>query len=60
MGVIGSDQGRCFGFVDDPDGKPVNCPDIVIASGWLKVGDTWHEVDACGRHSAQLRSRGRR
>ena len=40
-----------------PDGKPVNCPKRPIPSGWLKIGERWHEVDACGRHSAQLRNR---
>ena len=47
-GAVSGERGRCFRFVTDPDGKPVNCPERVIASGWLKIGDRWHEVDACG------------
>ncbi len=45
-GAVSGERGRCFRFVTDPDGKPVNCPERSIASGWLKVGDRCHEVDA--------------
>jgi hypothetical protein len=51
------DRGRCFRMVHDGKGKPDHCSEAVIASGWLKVGDRWYQVDACGQHSGQLRRR---
>ncbi len=44
--ALSGEPGRCFRFVTDPDGKPVNCPERPIASGWLKIGDRW----TIGRH----------
>ena len=52
-------RGRCFRWVYDDHGRPTTCPQAVIASGWLKVGERWHEIDACGEHSGELRFRGR-
>ncbi len=53
-GAWSAERGRCQRFVTDPDGKSVNCPERPIASGWLKIGDRWQQVDACDRHSAQV------
>jgi len=31
----------------DDRGNPTNCPERVVSSGWLRVGQKWHLVDAC-------------
>jgi hypothetical protein len=59
-GAISTERGRCFRFVYDEQGKPENCPAPIAATGRLKVGPRWHEVDACAEHAAQLRQHGTR
>lgn len=58
-GSVSTDRGRCFRWIYDDQGKPDNCPQSVVASGLLQVGDRWYGVDSCGEHSGQLRKRGR-
>lgn len=53
-------RGRCHRFVytSDDDGRPANCPELVVRSGWLRDWQgRWHVVDACERHSSELLTR---
>ena len=52
------ERGRCFKWVYDESGKPSNCVERVISSGWLPVGQEWHLVDACSSRSGSV-ARGR-
>jgi hypothetical protein len=56
--AVSIERGWCFRWVYDDNGEPATCPEPVLSSGWLKVGERRHEVDACGRHSGELRFRG--
>ena len=51
-------DGRCFRFITDADGKPDNCPQALVARGWLQIGPKWWQVDACYEHATQLRKPG--
>ncbi len=57
--LISIERGYCLGFLSDPDNTSVDCTEPIIGSGWLQIGDSWHEVDACEHHSAQLLFGGR-
>ena len=56
--AVSVERGRCARWVYDSFGRAANCPEPVIASGWLQVGQRWHHVDACAAHSGELRRRG--
>ena len=56
--AVSVERGRCARWVYDSFGRATNCPEPVIASGWLQVGQRWHHVDACSAHSGELRRRG--
>lgn len=60
-GAWTAERGRCHRFVYvDSDGRPANCPESTVTSGWRRDGqDRWHVVDACARHSSQLLSQPR-
>jgi len=53
-GAVSTQRGRCFRFITDPDGKPDNCPEPPIATGWTQIGSKWWQVDACHEHATQL------
>jgi len=58
VGAWATERGRCHRFVYDPDGKPGNCPEPTVTSGWRRDGPgRWYAVDACAEHSSQLMSR---
>jgi hypothetical protein len=39
----------------DDDGRPMNCPEPVVASGWRRdYQGRWQAVDACAEHASQL------
>ena len=57
-GAESTQRGRCFRFITDADGKPDNCPQAPIATGWLQIGPKWHQVDSCNNHATQLRKPG--
>ncbi len=48
--------------IRDEHGKPTECPEPLVASGWVLAEFTgrWHYVDACQRHASQLLDRPRR
>ena len=51
-------RGICHRFIYDEFGKPTECPQPVIASGWTSDGrGHWYAVDACERHASQLERR---
>jgi hypothetical protein len=59
-GAWSTERGRCHRFVCGPDGKPENCPEPTVASGWLRDGrGRWYVVDACAGHASQLVKRPR-
>ena len=51
-------RGRCHRYVytSDDDGRPMSCPEPIVASGWVLAEYTgrWHYVDACERHASEL------
>jgi hypothetical protein len=59
-GAWSAERGRCHRFVYDPEGKPDNCPEPTVTSGWRRdyLG-RWYVVDACARHAPQLMKRPR-
>ncbi len=57
-GAVSTERVRCFRFIYDADRKPDNCPQSLVATGWLQIGPKWHPVDGCGEHSAQLLNMG--
>jgi hypothetical protein len=56
--AVSTERGRCFRFIRDDYGRATQCPQPIIATGWLEIGGEWHFVDSCGRHAAQIRERG--
>jgi hypothetical protein len=36
VGAWSDDRGRCHCFVYDSSGKPANCPEPTVTSGWLQ------------------------
>jgi hypothetical protein len=59
-GAWSAERGRCHRFVYDPDGKPDNCPEPTVTSGWRQdYQGRWHVVDACAAHASELVKRPR-
>jgi hypothetical protein len=61
-GAFHVERGTCFRFVytSDHDGRPMKCPQPIIAVGWTRDGDgRWYAVDACEQHASQLERRPR-
>jgi hypothetical protein len=54
-GAVITERGRCFRFVCNEHGKPDLCREPLAATGWLKIGPRWCQVDAWAEHSIQLR-----
>lgn len=61
-GAWTAERGRCHRFVYvDGDGRPANCPEPTVTSGWRRHGQgRWYVLDACARHAPQLLARPRR
>ena len=54
-----TERGHChqFVYVED-DGRPANCPEPTVTSGWRRDGQgRWYVVDACAQHRSQLQTR---
>ena len=62
-GAWSADRGRCHRFVytSNDDGRPMNCPEPVVGSGWRLEEFTgeWHLVDSCEQHLSELLERPR-
>jgi len=60
-GAWTAERGGCHRFVyTEDDGRPANCPEPSVTSGWRRDGQgRWYAVDACAGHSSQLVSRPR-
>lgn len=56
-GALSVDRGRCHRFTYDEHGKPDNCPERPIATGWLEIGPKWYQVHSCSEHSGELKHR---
>ena len=58
-GAWTAERGRCHRFVYvDGDGRPANCPEPTVTSGWRRCGQgRWYVLDACARHAPQLLAR---
>jgi hypothetical protein len=57
-GAWSAERDRCHRLVYASDGKPTNCPEPTVTSGWRQdYRGRWYAVDACAGHASQLVSR---